>query len=299
MGPNSVVGGGPLWWAGFSILGLATGLAAGLFGVGGGFLLIPLMNVLFGVPLEAAIGTGLCQTIGTAVAAFSRQRRLRLGGEPKVAWLMVGGALVGVQAGARAVRALNHEAAVQFFGRSIPAVDFWLSLAYTVLLAGTGLWMLRDARIRPTSSPLGPGPLTRVQLPPYTWLPNCSRRVSVLGLAYAGLFTGFLTGLMGLGGGIVLMPLLIYGIGMRIKAAAGTSILLLLATATAGTLAHASMGHVHLGLAIVLLAGSTLGAPIGASLSAGMDGRRLRGLFAGLIFTTALAVFWNLLRKAV
>ena len=68
---------------------------------------------------------------------------------------MVGGALVGVQAGARAVKALNHEAAVQLFGHAIPAVDFWLSLAYTTLLAASGLWMLRDARLRPTSSPLG------------------------------------------------------------------------------------------------------------------------------------------------
>lgn len=284
-----------IWWPGVVLLGLAVGLAAGMFGVGGGFLLVPLLNVLFGIPLPVAAGTGLCQMIGTSVAAFVRHRRLRQG-EEKAAALMLAGSLLGVQGGAVLQAHLQRLGDVILGGREVPAAQYWLSLAYMLLLTLIGIGMLRDARSRPASRPLPAGPLTRLPLPPYTRLPVSDRRVSIPAMAYLGLVPGFLSGLLGVGGGVVLTPLLLYGVGMRMRVAAASGALLLFATSVAGTIAHVQLGHVHLGLAMVLLAGSTIAAPLGATLTARLPGHHLRAVFACLVFATALAVGWNLVR---
>jgi uncharacterized membrane protein YfcA len=284
-----------IWWGGLALLGLAVGVVGGLFGIGGGFLLIPLLNMLFSLPIEQAVGTGICQTIGTAVAAFRRHSRLKQG-EPLIDWLLMAGALLGVQGGAQMVETLSGLGDISLWGHPVRAVKLAIALSYVVLLALVAFWMLRDARARPAGVALPPGLLTRLGPPPFTRLPNSRRRVSIFVMAYLGLLLGFMAGMMGLGGGVALMPILIYGIGMRIRMAAGTGILLLVATAMAGTVAHARLGHVRLDVAMVLLAGSTLGAPFGATLAGRIDGRKLRGLFAYLLFLTALAVLWDLLR---
>jgi uncharacterized membrane protein YfcA len=107
---------------------------------------------------------------------------------------------------------------------------------------------------------------------------------------------GFLSGLLGIGGGVALMPVLIYGIGMPIRMAAGTGVLVLLVTCIAGTAAHALGGRVHLGLAMTLLVGSTIGAQLGAQLTSRLPGNRLRGYFAYLVLATVVAVLWDLCR---
>lgn len=292
---TAALSGSPLWWTGLGLSGLAVGIVGGMFGVGGNFLLIPLLNVGFGVPLDIAVGTGLCQIIGTGVAALRRHQRLKQG-EIKVDWLMLAGSLLGARAGAQALQALQGVGRVALWGHMVPAVKLWVSVIYVVLLTAVAGWMIHDARRRSSGAPLHPGPLTRVPLPPFTTLPWSDRRISVLLVAYLGLFLGFLSGFVGMGGGVVLMPILIYGVGFRIRMAAGTGILALVVSAMAGTWAHARLGHVHLGLAMMLLAGSTLGATFGATLTHSMDGRRLRGLFGGLVLLTAGAVLWDLLR---
>src|SRR5205823_4052444 len=141
---------------------------------------------------------------------------------------------------------------------------------YVVVLSSVAGWMIHDAHVRPAGAPAGEGPLTRIRLPPYTWLPRAARRVSVVVIAYVGLLLGFLSGLVGMGGGVVLMPILIYGLGVPIRMAAGTGILALVVSALAGTWAHARLGHVDLRIAMMLLIGSTLGATVGATITSRM-----------------------------
>src|SRR5262245_25393729 len=117
--------GSPFWWTALALLGLLVGVIGGMFGIGGGFLLIAFLNVLFGVPLNIAVGTGLCQVIGTAVAAFRRHRRLRQG-EVKIDWIMLAGSLLGVQAGALVLDALSRRGTLVLYGHPIAAVKFWL-----------------------------------------------------------------------------------------------------------------------------------------------------------------------------
>lgn len=285
----------PLWWTGLGLSGLAVGMVGGMFGVGGNFLLIPLLHVAFGVPLNIAVGTSVCQTIGTGVAALRRHQRLKQG-EVRIDWLMLAGGLIGAQAGAYLLSLIAGLATLTIWGHTIPAIKFWLSLLYILILSIVAFWMIYDSRVRPANAPLHPGPLTRIPLPPYIDLPNCERRASVLVMAYLGLLLGLLSGLVGMGGGVVLMPILIYGLGMRVRMAAGTGILALVVSALAATGAHAQLGNVHLGLAMMLLAGSTLGANLGASISHNLDGQRLRGLFGFLVLVTAMAVLSDLVR---
>jgi uncharacterized membrane protein YfcA len=276
---------------------MGVGLIAGMFGVGGGFLLTPLLAILFHLPLEVAIGTGLCQMIGVAVSAYLRHRRLGQG-EVKLDWMMMAGSLAGVGVGAQTVTFLASKGSVVIEGHPVAWAKLVLSASYIVLLSGIAFWMARDAR-RPSLPPGAmsrPGPLTRLTLPPMTRLPRSGHAVSAPFAGYIGLLMGFLSGLLGIGGGVALMPILIYGIGLRVHMAAGTGILVLLATSVLGTAAHARAGHVDLGMAMTLLVGSAVGAQVGATVTSRLDGQRLRGYFVYLVVLTALAVAWDLLR---
>jgi len=232
-------------------------------------------------------------TIGTGIAAFRRHRRLKQG-EVKIDWIMLGGSLLGVGAGAKTVGCLSQRGLLHVGGHIVPAVKFWIACIYFVVLCLVAASMMRDARATRSSESSPPGPLSRVRIPPITLLRAANRSVSLPMLSYLGLVMGFLSGVMGLGGGVMMMPVLVYGIGMPMKMAAGTGIILLVTTSMTGTIAHALMGHVHLGLAMVLLAGSTIGAPIGASITGRMSGPKLRGVFGILVLITAAAVLWNL-----
>src|SRR4051812_18114246 len=90
-----------------AVLGVGVGYVAGMFGIGGGFLMPPLLVALFRVPLPIAVGTGLCQMIGTSLVSFLRHRDLRQG-EPRVDLLMLPGSLLGVELGARVLTALGR-----------------------------------------------------------------------------------------------------------------------------------------------------------------------------------------------
>lgn len=289
---------GPLWWGAVAVLGLIVGVIAGMFGVGGGFLLTPMLASLFRVPIAVAVGTGLCQMVGVATSALLRYRRLGQG-ETKIAWMMMAGSLLGVALGAEAVRALDGMAELDIGGRSVPAARLLLSVGYALLLGFIALWMGRDARRPPRSAgeEAPAGPLCRLPWPPYTTLPRTGHRISVPAVAYLGLGLGFLSGLLGIGAGVIMVPLFVYGVGMGVRMAAGTGVLALLATSLVGTIAHARAGHVHLGLAMTLLVGSTLGAQVGATLTARISGQRLRGLFAYLVAGTGLLVCWDVARS--
>src|SRR5437899_2681697 len=122
-------------------LGLVVGFVSGMFGVGGGFMLTPLLNVVLGVPYPVAVGSGLCQMIGTATSAFLRHRELGQG-EPRVDWLMLGGSLVGVHLGTDVLRALSHIETWSVNGHAVPAVKMVLQPAYILLLLATATLMV-------------------------------------------------------------------------------------------------------------------------------------------------------------
>lgn len=280
------------------ILGVGVGLVAGMFGVGGAFLLTPLLSVVLRVPLPIAVGTGLCQMVGTATVALLRHKKLGQG-ELRVDVLMIAGSLIGVSAGARCVSALERAGSVSIGAGSIPIVNLVLYTAFVVLLAVSSWIFWRQGRkLSDALDEAQRGPLARMRFGPAIDLPRVPLRgVSALGIAYLGAVLGFVSGLLGIGGGVVLMPVLIYGFGFPVRQAAGTGILALLVTAAVGTVQHAIANHVHLVMACVLLVGSTLSAQLGALLTRRLAAHTLRRTFALLLWITIFAILWDVARR--
>lgn len=283
---------------GVALLGIVVGYVAGMFGIGGGFLMTPLLVALFGVPLPIAVGSGLCQMIGTALVSNLRHRALGQG-ERRIDLLMLPGCLLGVELGARVLTYLGSIGSLHVAGRSLPWVSAVVEGAYVVLLVFVAANYWHHGRAGQVGlDELRPAPLARVRLGPLVDLPAVGiRSTSALLLANIGIGLGFLSGLLGIGGGVALNPVLIYGYGLPIRQSVGTGILVLFATAVVGTLAHAPRGHVHLGLATVLLVGGTLSAQLGALASRRLRGGTLGRIHAAVLLLAVAAVLWDLASK--
>jgi uncharacterized membrane protein YfcA len=281
-------------------LGLFIGYVAGMFGVGGGFLLTPLLMYGFGVPAPIAVGSALCQKCGTAIASFLKYRHLERG-EPRIDLVMLGGSLLGVDAGTRLLTVLTGLGNWRIgAGPGTPVVNVVLDVLFIVMLSGTALYTFVDvarsfrSRVRRGDRTI-PGPLARVRIPPYIDLPRVQLdQVSVPLLAYLGFVLGMASGLMGIGGGVLLLPILLYGYGLSMRNAAGTGILLLLLTVSVGTFEQALRGYVSLRLAMAILIGSSIGSQLGALTTHFLPNRVLRLIFAILVAATVVMIGWDL-----
>lgn len=284
-------------------VGLLVGYIAGMFGMGGGFLLTPTLMYVFGVPPQIAVGSALCQTCGSSLASLLKYRHLNRG-EPRIDLVMIGGGLAGVDAGTRILTYLGNLGRWQApGGHAVPIVQLVLDLLFTVLLVSTAILMLADVRRTwkdptPRGDRTVPGPLvTRVRIPPYIDLPNVQlKQVSVPMMCYLGFLLGLTSGVMGIGGGILFMPVLLYGFGLSARNAAGTGILLLLVTVTVGTFEQALHGFVSLKLAMIVLIGSSVGSQLGAITTHYLPNRYLRLILMLLIIVVIAMIGWNLSR---
>lgn len=286
-----------------ALVGLGIGFVAGMFGVGGGFILTPLLSLSFKIPMPIAVGSALCQKIGTSIGSFLKHRQYQHG-ETRVDFVMLGASLFGVDAG---TRLLAHLARMGNFmnarGRPVSIVTLTLEVIYAAMLLFAASMTVNAVR-RVARDPAHEGhastvaPLVRFGVPPYIALPDVGiPRVSVIVMAYIGFATGLLSGLLGIGGGVALLPVLVYGYGFSIKDAAGTGILLLFATVLFGTVEHALRGNVDLRVALAILAGSSIGAQLGARTTAYVSNQTLRIAFAALLLFTVGAIGVDVVRS--
>jgi uncharacterized membrane protein YfcA len=294
--------GHPVFLPELALVGLFIGYVAGMFGVGGGFLLTPMLIYVFGVPAPIAVGSALCQKCGTSIASFLKYRTLRRG-DPRIDLVMLGGSLIGVDAGTRLLKYLSGLGTWQIGnGAPAPAINIVLDILFIVLLSGTAAYTFHDAwqarkRVVPRGDRTIPGPLVRrVRIPPYIDLPEVQlSQVSVPMMAYLGFLLGMASGLMGIGGGVLFMPILLYGFGLSVRNAAGTGVLLLFVTVAAGTFEQALQGYVSLKLATAILIGSSVGSQLGALTTHYLPNRILRLIFAMLVAGTVVMIAWDLL----
>lgn len=276
------------------ILGIMVGLVAGMFGVGGGFLLIPALHVVLDLPLPIAIGTGLCQTIATSLGSFLRYRSMGHA-ESRFDILLLGGSVVGVLLGGTLLQALSHMGTVRFLGKDILIIRLIVTATFLVLFCSIAsiLWFKRS----PVGSTPVPGPLAKIRLPPYTELPTAQiGKVSAPVICYIGVFVGVINGLLGSGGGIILIPLMLFGFGFNIRTAAGTGIIMVLIVSMVGTVQQGLMGNVHLGLAVTLMLGSAIAAQVGASLTRSLAPTLLRKGLALTIVAANMALVFKVMR---
>jgi len=277
---------GPGLWGAMAAFGLVVGLLTGLFGVGGGFMIVPLLKLLFGIPYPIATGSSLSFTIGSGASGMARH--LRLGNVEFRATVLMGvGGVVGAWLGKDLQGVL--QAGIGAEGRA--GFDMVMDGLFLGLLLLTAflIWSRKD------DEPTGTSVLQRIRLGPTIDLPRTGLAgVSAVGLALIGLLVGGMTGLLGIGGGVLFMPLLILVVGLPPHQAVGTSLGVVLFASISGTIGHGLKGHVSLPVVVSLLVGSTIGIQIGAAVCQRLHAARLRKYFVVLVLAVAVWLAANL-----
>lgn len=290
----------PVFWPGILLLGIVTGLIAGMFGVGGGFLLTPALYSWFGVPTAIAVGSALSQKCGTSVVSFLKFKKFGHG-DTTIDLYMIGGALMGADAGARLLSYLDSLGTLPF-GTHMKIDRFTLNSIFIVMLGWVAWITLREVKkVWRNKEFRGdktiPGPLvTLIRIPPFVELPRVGlSQVSLPMLVFVGFFTGAASSLLGIGGGVLFTPIVMYGLGLSMRNSSGTGVLLLLVTVAYGSFIEGLNHHVSLGLAMLILVGSSIGSVIGATITHTQTNRRLRLVFGLLALTTVLLNVFDIL----
>ncbi len=273
------------------LLGGVTGILSGLFGVGGGFLTTPLL-IFYGIPPTVAAASAASQVTGASISgvfAHSRQS----GVDFRMAGVMVGGGVIGTMIGAVLFNALA----------SLGQIDTVINVLYVLLLGGIGSLMAREswqamqqAKGVARTPARGRRHHPLVASLPLRWRFYASGLyISPLAPAILGLIVGVLTMLMGVGGGFLLIPAMLYVLGMSARVVVGSSLFYILFVTMATTMMHAvSTKAVDIVLAALLLIGSVSGAQIGANLAQKASPEYLRLSLAVIVLLVALRMAYGL-----
>ena len=292
------------------MLGLIVGTLGGFFGVGGGFLITGGLLV-FGVPPIFAVGTGLTLVMGSSIINMLKHKGLghvdfRLG------LLMVCGTVPGE------ILAERLNVALLEAGIIGPVIRY----VYVVFLGALGSFIVYDYfKVRRRADAAGDAVSTaslarRVQslrIPPHAvWLPGRGRTptrvalplseiqsISVFVPFSVGFGVGFMAGLLGAGGGFILMPLLVYVLGVPTVIAIGTDLFQIIITGSVGTFIYALGNHVDLLMAIIMLTAASAGAQVGATATRFVVPGRIRGLFGVTVLSGGAAVALKELSESV
>ena len=266
-------------------LGALTGILSGMFGVGGGFLTTPLM-IFYGIPPTVAAASAASQVTGASVSGVFAHSR-RGGVDNQMGGVLVAGGIIGTGLGALLFKLLQQ----------LGQIDVVINILYVVLLGGIGTIMARESwqalQAQKNGIPL-PARKRRhhpmVASLPLRWrFYRSGLYISPLAPLLLGIFTGILTMLMGIGGGFVLVPAMLYILGMSAGVVVGTSLFQILFVTMATTMMHAlTTRAVDIVLAVLLLIGSVSGAQIGAQLAQKLPAERLRFILAAIVLVIAL-----------
>ena len=278
-------------------LGFVVGILGGFFGVGGGFLAGPMMFWI-GVPMNYVIGTDLAHMTGKSLVAARRHRVLGHV-DFKLGALMVGGTVVGVEIGAQIIEFLQAAGNID---QVVGFVYIFILLAISLFTAWESiraLQMVRTDQIDVKEAVGFEGLARRIQgfkLRPMMSFPVSGiDEISVWMVIGVGLLTGVLAGTLGVGGGFIRMPMLVYVLGIPTHVAVGTDLFEIVISAGFGTLTHAIKGNVDILMALVMQTGAAIGAQIGATATRFFAGPKIRLAFSVLPLVGAVLVIIRLL----
>ncbi len=274
-------------------LGGLAGVLAGMFGVGGGFLLTPLL-IFVGVPPAVAVASQANQVIATSVTGLLNQWQ-RGNVDVRMGLVLLLGGLVGSTAGVQLFVVLKR------FGQ----VDFVIHIGYVLLLFSIGsmmvveswrAWQRRRANVSARRK-LHQHFLVH-RLPLKLRFYKSKLYISALLPAGMGFAVGVLSAILGIGGGFVLVPAMIYLLGMPTIVVIGTSLFQILFVAINVTFLQAVQNQtVDVVLALILILGGAIGAPVGSRIAANLPGFQLRGMLALLILGMALELVFELVAR--
>jgi uncharacterized membrane protein YfcA len=260
-------------------MGLAVGFISGMFGIGGGFLMTPLLIFIGIVPAVAVATVSSHIAASSASSAISYWRRNAI--DVPLAMMLLAGGIVGTAGGVGLFTML----------RSADLLDLVIALSYVVLLVAVGGMMVSEALRAIVRSYQG-YPVVLRRPGSHTWLHGLPFKVrfkrskiyvSAIPVLGIGFIIGFVGALMGIGGGFLLVPMLIYFLRVPTATVIGTSTVLTLITMASATVMHAATNHlVDALLALILMVGGVVGAQFGARAGQRMKAERLR-LLLGLL----------------
>ncbi|MGZ4132386.1 MAG: sulfite exporter TauE/SafE family protein [Actinomycetota bacterium] len=232
-------------------IGFVSGILSGLFGVGGGIVMTPGIQVLMGAPAIVALATPLPAILPTAVTGALRYRKADELDLRAAAWMASLG-LAGAAVGAALTKVVNTDL---------------LLVVTALLLAWQSIGILRGASRTQGEARLRPTPLT---------------------FAGIGLIAGLISGLLGIGGGIVMVPLMAGWLGMPLKRVLGTSLATIVVLVIPGTIVHTALGHIDWAIFLAVVIGAVPGARIGANLALGAREHTLRRLVGSFMLVVAV-----------
>jgi len=274
-------------------LGGAAGLLAGMFGVGGGFLATPLL-IFVGIPPAVAVASQANQVVANSISSLQIQWR-RGNVDLRMGLVLLLGGMLGSSGGVWLFTYLKR----------IGQIDFVIAVTYVVMLSAIGLLMLYESLstyLRRRRNPEAPRGKLHThylvhRLPLKLRFYKSKLYISALLPIGLGFVIGILSAILGVGGGFVLVPAMIYVLGMPTTVVIGTSnFQILFVAANVTFLQAATNGTVDVVLALLLILGGVVGAPIGARLAAKLPGVVLRGLMAVLVLAVATELLFELLR---
>jgi uncharacterized protein len=271
----------------FVILGLGgiVGFLSGMFGVGGGFLITPLLFFI-GVPPAVAVATGANQVVASSVSGVLAQMRRRAVDFQMGSVLLAGG-MVGSAMGIWVFARLTR----------LGQVDLFVQLSYVVFLGLVGALMLQES-VRSLLKSRKGGPVRRSHI--HTWVHGLPFKmkfrasglyISVLPPLAVGALVGFLAAIMGVGGGFIMVPAMIYLLGMPTKVVVGTSLFQIIFVTAFTTIMHAVTNQtVDMMLAALLIVGGVIGAQLGTRVGVRLRAEQLRILLAMLVLAVAIKI---------
>jgi uncharacterized protein len=267
-------------------LGGLVGLLTGMVGVGGGFLTTPIL-IFYGIPPAVAVASATTQITGTSISGVLAHRRRR-GVDMQMGAVVIAGGVLGSLFGGFIFRWLQQGG----------QIDTVISILYVLLLGTIGFLMAKEAAtaldiIKPSAKALEK-PARRhnplIAALPMRWrFYRSGLYISPLAPLGLGFLSGLLTVLLGIGGGFIMVPAMIYLLGMSAQVVVGTSLLQILFVTAATTIIHATTTRsVDIVLAVLLLLGSVIGAQYGALLAQRMKPELLRMILAIVVLGVAL-----------
>ena len=282
-------------------VGFLVGILGGFFGVGGGFLAGPMM-FWTGVPMNFVIGTDLAHMTGKSLVAARRHRALGHV-DYKLGLTMVMGTIVGVEIGARIIEALQESGSLEYTIGITYVVILTLISGFTGWESIRAIQMVRTDQIDVEDAVGFKGLSKRIQavnIPPMVSFPVSGiESISIWMVLGVGLFTGVLAGSLGVGGGFIRMPMLVYVLGIPTHVAIGTDLFEIIFSSGYGTITHALKGNVDILMALVMQTGAAIGAQIGATATRFFAGPKIRLAFSVLPLIGAILVVVRLFGTGV
>ncbi len=274
-------------------LGLAVGLLSGLFGVGGGFLMTPLL-IMFGIPSTVAAATDSNQIV--AASTSGTYAHWKVGNvDFKMGLYLLAGGFLGGLVGVQAIKLLH----------AMGNADFVIKMTYVLMLGIVGVYMFIESlqSMKKSKAPKAEAKEEKESavgkflkaLPLQTHFEKSGITHSILVPIVLGAFVGVLAAIMGVGGGFLMVPIMVYMLRMPMHVVVGTSLFQILFTCIEVTFLQSYTNHsVDFVLAVLLLLGSTLGAQVGAVFGRKLKADQLKILLAGIVLAVTVKIIFEL-----